>query len=142
MTEVRIRPPSTTGYRVSAAFAVLGNGVLLLLVHAWPGWEALSFLTDDTTRVLPFVDALLVAGIAVGILQLARPEGASVPAGTLLTTVFSLAATVRVLQVFPFDLGSGWQVVVRMVLWLGIVGAVVGILAAFVALLRLRAARR
>ncbi len=139
---MRIRPPSTTGYRVSAAFAVLGNGVLLLLVHAWPGWEALSFLTDDTTRVLPFVDALLVAGIAVGILQLARPEGASVPAGTLLTTVVSLAATVRVLQVFPFDLGSGWQVVVRMVLWLGIVGAVVGILAAFVALLRLRAARR
>ncbi len=139
---MRIRPPSTTGYRVSAAFAVLGNGLLLLLVHAWPGWEALSFLTDDTTRVLPFVDALLVAGIAVGILQLARPEGASVPAGTLLTTVFSLAATVRVLQVFPFDLGSGWQVVVRMVLWLGIVGAVVGILAAFVALLRLRAARR
>ncbi len=139
---MRIRPPSTTGYRVSAAFAVLGNGVLLLLVHAWPGWEALSFLTDDTTRVLPFVDALLVAGIAVGILQLVRPEGASVPAGTLLTTVSSLAATVRVLQVFPFDLGSGWQVVVRMVLWLGIVGAVVGILAAFVALLRLRAARR
>jgi hypothetical protein len=32
--------------------------------------------------------------------------------------------------------------VVRVVLWLGVVGAVVGILAAFVALLRLRAARR
>lgn len=64
------------------------------------------------------------------------------PAGALLTTVLGLAATVGVPQVFPFDLGSGWEVVVRVVLWLGIAGAIVGIRAAFVALLRLRAARR
>lgn len=68
MSEVRPRPTSTTGYRVSTAFAVPADGVLLLLVHVWPGWEALSFLTGDTTRVLPFVDAPLVAGIAVGLL--------------------------------------------------------------------------
>jgi hypothetical protein len=120
----------------------LGDGALPVPVHAWPAWEALSFLSGDTTRVLPSVDALSVAGIAVGLLQMARPRGASVPAGTLLTTVSGLAATVGVLQVFPSHPGSGWEVVVRVVLRLGIVGAVVGIPAAFVAQLRLRAARR
>ncbi|MGY1829344.1 hypothetical protein ACI8AA_02825 [Geodermatophilus sp. SYSU D01180] len=142
MTEVRARLPSTAGRRANAVAAVVADGVLLLLIHVWPGWEVVPFLTDGTTRVLPYVDAALVAGIVVGLLQLARPRGASAPAGTLVTTAFGLAATVRVLQVFPFDLSGGWEVVVRVVLWLGIAGGVVGILVALGALLRLRPARR
>ncbi|SNS11493.1 hypothetical protein SAMN04488107_1437 [Geodermatophilus saharensis] len=142
MTDLRTRPPSTAGRRGGAVAAALANGVLLLLVHVWPGWEVVPFLTDDTTRVLRYVDAALIAGIAVALLQLVRPGGASVPAGTVVTTAFGLAATVRVLQVFPFDLDPGWEVVVRVVLWIGVAGGVVGILVALVALLRLRAARR
>ncbi|MGY1607784.1 hypothetical protein [Geodermatophilus sp. SYSU D00700] len=142
MTGTRTRPPSTAGRRGAAVAAVLANGVLLLLVHVWPGWEVVPFLTGETTRVLPYVDAALVAGIAVALLQLVRPGGAAVPAGSLVTTAFGLAATVRVLQVFPFDLGPGWEVVVRVVLWLGIAGGVVGLLAAFVALSRRRTVSR
>ncbi|MGY1666735.1 hypothetical protein [Geodermatophilus sp. SYSU D00696] len=142
MTGTRTRPPSTAGRRSAAVAAVLANGVLLLLVHVWPGWEVVPFLTGETTRVLPYVDAALVAGIAVALLQLVRPGGAAVPAGSLVTTAFGLAATVRVLQVFPFDLGPGWEVVVRVVLWLGVAGGVVGLLAAFVALSRRRTVSR
>ncbi|MGY1669819.1 hypothetical protein [Geodermatophilus sp. SYSU D00710] len=142
MTGTRTRPPSTAGRRSAAVAAVLANGVLLLLLHVWPGWEVVPFLTGETTQVLPYVDAALVAGIAVALLQLVRPGGAAVPAGSFVTTAFGLAATVRVLQVFPFDLGPGWEVVVRVVLWLGVAGGVVGLLAAFVALSRRRAVQR
>ncbi|WP_142461318.1 hypothetical protein [Geodermatophilus aquaeductus] len=142
MTEVRTRPPSTAGRRGNAVAAVLANGILLLLVHVWPGWEVVPFLTDETTQVLPFVDVALLAGIAVALLQMARPGGVSVPVGTTLTTAFGLAATVRLLQVFPFDLSSGWEVVVRVLLWLGIAGGVVGILVSLPGLLRLGRAQR
>ncbi|MGY1792409.1 hypothetical protein ACI796_00345 [Geodermatophilus sp. SYSU D00525] len=142
MTDLRTRPPSTAGRRAGAAATVLADAVLLLLIHVWPGWDVVPFLTDETTRVLPYVDAVLVAGIVVGLVQLARPGGGSVPAGTLVTTVVGLVATVRVLQVFPFDLGPGWEVTVRVVLWLGIVGGIVGTVTALLALLRLRGTRR
>ncbi|MGX5654833.1 hypothetical protein ACWKWC_08695 [Geodermatophilus nigrescens] len=142
MTDTRTQRPSTTAGRSAAAFAIVADGVLLLLLHGWPGWQAVPFLTDDTTRVLPAIDALLVAGILVGLVQLVRPRGATQPAGTLVTTAFGLAATLRTLQVFPFDLDPGWALVARIVLWLGVVGAVVGLVSAFVSLLRLRAVRR
>ncbi len=142
MTGELTRAPRTAGRRVNAAVAVLADAVVLLLVHVWPGWDAVPFLTDDTPRVLPFVDAALVAGIVVGLVQLVHPRGASIPAGTLVTTVVGLVALVRVVQVFPFDLDPGWQVTVRVLLWLGVIGAVLAVVAWLVALLRLRAARR
>ncbi|MGY1695315.1 MULTISPECIES: hypothetical protein [unclassified Geodermatophilus] len=141
MTGELTRAP-TTGRRVGAAVAVLADVVVLLLLHVWPGWDVVPFLTDDTPQVLPFVDAALVAGIVVGLVQLARPRGAAIPGGTLVTTAVGLVALVRVLQVFPFDLDPGWEVVVRVALWVAVAGAVLAVLAWLVALLRLRAARR
>ena len=47
------------------------------------------------------------------------------------------AATARLLQVFPFDLSEGWATVARVVLWLGVVGSVVGLFAAAVSLVRM-----
>ncbi|MGY1616181.1 hypothetical protein ACI797_05495 [Geodermatophilus sp. SYSU D00691] len=138
MSEQLTRPPSTAARRANAVAGVLANAVLLVLVHVWPGWDVVPFLTDDMALVLPFVDAALVAGIVVALVQLVRPEGWLAPAGTLVTTAFGLVATVRVLQVFPFDLSTGWETVVRIVLWIGIVGAVIGLLAALVSLVRLR----
>ncbi|MGY1605021.1 hypothetical protein [Geodermatophilus sp. SYSU D00815] len=142
MTEQRTRPPAAAARRATAGAGLLADAVLLLLVHAWPGWEVVPFLTGDTTRVLPFVDAALVAGIVVALVQLVRPEGWLAPAGTLVTTAFGLVVTARVLQVFPFDLGSGWETAARVVLWIGLVGGVIGLVAALVSLVRLRAVAR
>lgn len=61
-------------------------------MHVRPGREAVPVLTDDTTRVLPHVDAALVTGIVVGVLQLAHPRGAPVRAGAALTTVVGILA--------------------------------------------------
>jgi hypothetical protein len=60
-------------------------------------------------------------------------------AGGIVTTAIGLAAVVRLLQVFPFDFGddgSGWALVARIVLWLGIVGPAIGIVVNLVALVR------
>jgi hypothetical protein len=122
-----------TGYVAGA----LANAVLLWLIHVWPGWDVVPFLTGDMTQVLGWIDAALVAGIVVGLVHLVRDPAWLTPAGNLVTTAFGLAATARLLQVFPFDVSAGWATVVRVVLWVGIVGALIGLLAAAVSLLRL-----
>ncbi len=118
----------------------LANAVLLLLIHVWPGWDVLPFLTADTPRVLGLVDATLVAGIVVGVVQLVRSEGWLTPAGSVVTTSLGIASTVWVLSVFPFDVSPGWETVVRVLLVVGIVGAAIGLLAATVSLVRMLAA--
>jgi hypothetical protein len=130
--------------RAGHALGALVNTALLALVHVWPGWEVLPFLAPDTTRVLGMLDAALGAGVLVHLVQLVRDDGWLPPAGLVVTSGFGLALMVRVLQVFPFvfDGASHWDLVVRVVLTVGVVGAAVGLLAAVVALLRLLAARR
>ncbi|MGY1708844.1 hypothetical protein ACI8AC_04970 [Geodermatophilus sp. SYSU D00758] len=137
MTTVRTvrRPPAgqrRAGYLVGA----LVNGVLLWLLHVWPGWEAVPFLTDATPQALGLVDATLVAGIVVAAVELVWDPRRLVALGELVTTALGLAATVRVLQVFPFDLAGAWPAVVRVVLWIGVVGAAIGVLVALVRLVR------
>jgi hypothetical protein len=83
---------------------------------------------------------MLVAGIVVGLLHLGPHRAWLTPVGTLVTSFFGLVATVRVLQVFPFSFGPGfdWEPVLRIVLVLGAVGAGIGALLAVVQLVRLR----
>jgi hypothetical protein len=137
VTEQRTVAPRASGRRAGYVAGALANGVLLWLIHVWPGWDVVPFLTGDLTQVLGWIDATLVAGIVVGLAHLARDPAWLTPAGNLVTTAFGLAATARLLQVFPFDLSAGWATVVRVLLWVGVVGAVVGLLAAVVSLLRL-----
>jgi hypothetical protein len=56
---------------------------LLLVVNAWPGWESVPFLTDDTAGVIGVLNllAVVIAGLAVGVVvdavALAREAGRS-----------------------------------------------------------------
>jgi len=129
---------ATRANRFGYLMTVLVNAAGLVLVHLWPGWEEFSFLTGNTQEVLGIVDAALIVGILVNVLQLLRNPGVPTAAGSLVTTAVSLAAMVRILQVFPFDLSDGWETLVRVVLVVGIVGACLGILALLVSLLRIR----
>jgi peptidoglycan biosynthesis protein MviN/MurJ (putative lipid II flippase) len=63
-------------------------------------------------------------------------------AGAVVTTSIGLVAAVRLLQVFPFDFGSSgfWPVVVRVLLWVAVVGAGIGLIANTVIVVRGRAA--
>jgi len=134
----RTEPTATRTNRLGSLLAVLVNGAGLVVLHLWPGWEEFSFLTGETRDVLGIVDAALVVGIVVNLVLLLRSPAWPTAAGTLVTTAVSLVATVRVLQVFPFDLSDGWETVVRVSLVVAIVGSVIGILALLASLVRMR----
>ena len=132
------QPTSTRVNRIGYVVAILINVAGLVVLHVWPGWDDIPVLTDDARSVLGVVDTALVVGILVNLVQLIRNPGWPTAAGSLVTTVVGLIAMVRILQVFPFDLSSGWATVARVVLVVGIVGAVLGLLALVVSLVRMR----
>ena len=122
------RPPQQTrrvGYGIGALVGLVG----LYLINVWPGWEAVPFLTAETTSVLILVNASIAAGIVANVAFLWFDRARFVAAANLVTTGIGLAAMIRLLQVFPFDF-SGWgfdgTVLVRIVLVVGIVGSVIG----------------
>jgi len=142
MTEQQTMARPTSNRRVGYVLGALANAVMLWLIHVWPGWQILPFLTGDTPQVLAWVDASLVAGIVVNAAHLGRDPGWLTPAGTLVTTAFGLAATLRVLTVFPFDLDPAWATGVRVLLVVAVVGSLIGMLAALVSLLRMPSVAR
>ncbi|WP_205650728.1 hypothetical protein [Actinoplanes solisilvae] len=123
-----------TGYAVAAAV----NAVLLYLVNARPGWEALPFLTAETVHVLVMVNVSLAVGLAANLVYLVRPSSSLVPAGGIVTTGIGLAVLVRFWQVFPFDFGAGswWTTVMRVLLILGIAGSIIAVPVQLVSLVR------
>ena len=96
----------------------------------WPGWDAVPFLTADFDTVLWLIDLSLVVTIALNLLYVIRDPRRLTAAGAVVTTAIGLAAAVRMLQVFPFDFGDSdvWPVVFRVLLWVAIVGAGIGII--------------
>jgi hypothetical protein len=121
--EIPTREP-TAARRVRYAIAAAVNAVLLYLINGWPGWDVVPFLTD-ADRVLPWIDASLVVGVAANLIYLLRPTSRVVAAGGVVTTGLGLVVLIRLWQVFPFDFGSssGWTMPVRAVLMLAIIGS-------------------
>jgi hypothetical protein len=134
-TTTRTAPARRVGYLIGA----LVNGALLWALHVWPGWRAVPFLTDETPAVLGAVSAPLIAGGVVNLLQMVCDPAWLKWAGSLVTSAFGVAAGVRVLRVFPFEFGPGfdWVPVVRVLLVVGVVGAAIGVVVAVVQLVRL-----
>ncbi|MBF6177258.1 Uncharacterised protein [Nocardia otitidiscaviarum] len=133
------RRPSTAARRAGYVVAALCNAVLLYAIHAWPGWDALPFLTEDTPRVLWLVTASLIAGLITSVVYLPADPPWLKSLGDLVTTGIGLAATIRVWQVFPFDFGSAtfdWALVFRILLAIAIAGAVVGMIVQLFTFLR------
>lgn len=117
--------------------SIVVNLVLLWLINGWPGWEAVPFLTDRTVLVIGAVNASIIARVvadAVNVaLDLPRPRAL----GDIVSIGFGLAALVQIWQVFPLDvIGTGWETVARVLLVIALVGSVIGIVEAFVRLVR------
>jgi hypothetical protein len=123
------------GYLVGAAV----NAIVIYLINVEPTWSALPFLTSDTPRLLPLVNASLLVSLLANLVY----AGADAPwikaLGDLLTTTVGLAALGRIWDVFPFsfdDTGFPWEQLTRVVLVVAIVGSAIGILVALVSLVR------
>ncbi len=116
--------------RAGHAVAVVINLVLLYVVNVWPGWDAVPFLTPDTTQVLGLVNASLWVSAVAETTYVITTSAWWRALGDAVTTGVGLAATIQIWQVFPFDLSSGWDVAARVFLGIAIVGSLVGIVAA------------
>ena len=111
----------------------------MLGLNGWPGWQALPFLTSDTSQVLWLVNLSLAAGLAVNAVYLFYDPPWLRTLGDLVTAAFGLAAAVRVWQVFPFGFqgsAAAWSTVLRVLLIVAIVGSCIGILVHLVSLAR------
>ena len=115
------------------------NALLLYGINIWPGWQVLPFLTADMDRAVDLINASLIAGIIVNLVCVVIRARALLALGNIVVMGFGVAALLRLWEVFPFDFGdgwSGWPVVVRVLLVLGIVGSVIGAVVEVVNLFR------
>ena len=123
--------------RAGYVVAVLVNAVLLWLVNVYPGWQALPFLTDDVTDVLPWVNVSLAASLAANLVYLVTDAPRVLAAGQMVLSAIALAVTARLLAVFPFDFSAytvDWALVTRVVLVVALLGSAVGVVAGLVRL--------
>lgn len=129
----------TTTSRSGNLGSAIVNALLLYGINMWPGWQGLPFLTADMSRVLDLINASLIAGIIVNLVCVVIHARTLVALGNLVVIGFGVAAMLRLWEVFPFDFGtgwSGWPVLVRVLLVLGIVGSAIGAVVEFVNLFR------
>lgn len=129
----------TTTSRSGSLGSAIVNALLLYGINMWPGWQVLPFLTADMSRVLDLINASLIAGIIVNLVCVVIHARTLVALGNLVVIGFGVAAMLRLWEVFPFDFGtgwSGWPVLVRVLLVLGIVGSAIGAVVEVVNLFR------
>ena len=123
------------GYVVAAAI----NAAMLYVANIWPGWQVLPFLTDETSRVLGWVNLTLMANVVVNIVYVVYDPRWVKALGDLMTAGVGLASTIRILQVFPFNFTGyafDWALLVRVVLIVGVVGTALGVIIQCVSLIR------
>ena len=130
------RRPSAGARRVGYGLALVFSSTLLVVLNASPGWQAIPFLTSDTGQVLWLVNLCLAAGIAANLVYLAYDPPWLRSLGDLATTGIGLATAIRIWQVFPFDLSSGWSAAVRALLVVAIAGSCVALVVQIVTLAR------
>ncbi|HEX5116896.1 MAG TPA: hypothetical protein VFW65_17020 [Pseudonocardiaceae bacterium] len=130
--------PSAGSRRAGYAIAALVNVALLVLIHWWPTWRAVPFLTEATVDVLAPVTVVLVLSIATSVAYLAYDRAWFVALGRTVTGLAGVAVTVRILRVFPFDFGEAttWATLVRIALIVALLGGALGVLAQLVVLVR------
>ena len=118
--------------RVGYVVAVLINAAMLYAINQWPGWQDVPFLTADTELVLGIVNASIVVNLVANLVYLARDPRWLKALGDVVTTAVGLAAMVRIWKVFPLDVSDRWELLVRALLVVGIVGSAIGIVVAIV----------
>src|SRR5262249_49236764 len=78
------------GYGIAAGL----NAALFYVVNAWPGWQAMPFLTDDTRRVVDLVNLSIVAGVFLNLVYLVYDAPWLKSLGDLAITGIGLAVLV------------------------------------------------
>ncbi|WP_328531276.1 hypothetical protein OG984_09155 [Nocardioides sp. NBC_00368] len=140
MTTATAREPRTRTRRFGYVVAILVNLILAWLIAIWPGWDAVPFLTDDTTDVLPFVYASIATGVLVNLAYVADDRPAVKATGELVNALVGFVSVLRIWQIFPFDLDGhwgGWEWMIYIALVLGAFGTAIGAIVQSATLVRI-----
>ena len=131
--------PSPAARRFGYALAALLNVAFWVVLHVWPGWQEASFLSAETTDVLPWVDAQIAVSLAANAIWLVADPRWLRALGEAVTAAVGLAAVARILAVFPFsfdDDGVPWEQWLRVALVVALVGTAIGVLVNVVTFVR------
>lgn len=122
--------PSAPARKFGYLVAVAVNAVLLWVVHNLLDWEWTRFITEEWDQVLPILTTSLIAAIVVNTLYIVFDPKWFKSLTQIVLSGISLAVTVRMLRVFPFDFTAydfPWETFVRVGLVVGIVGISIAI---------------
>jgi hypothetical protein len=130
-TRVERRRPSRATRRAGYLVSVAINLALLWLLLVEPGWRWLPFLTEDFTAVLGWVVVSLLVGVVINLVFVGFDPPWARRLGEAMSAAIATVALVRLLAVFPIDLGtwSGWETALRLLLGLACLGTAIGAIA-------------
>lgn len=125
-------PVATAATRIGYLVGIAVNALLLFIANNLLEWEWLPWLTDEFDLVLGLINISLGASIGLNVVYLGYDRKPFKALGDLALALISLAVTVRMWRVFPFDFSAyefDWPMLVRVVLVLSMVGLGIGIIA-------------
>lgn len=123
--------PAHAGQRAGYVVAVAVNAVMLYIVNNLLAWDVLPFLTEDFARVLPLLNVSLVVTIIANALFVVYDARWFRSSGQIVLLAISMAVTVRLYRVFPFDFtpyAIDWGMLGRFALLIAMFGIGVGII--------------
>ncbi|NNC40988.1 MAG: hypothetical protein HKN95_09885 [Acidimicrobiia bacterium] len=126
----RKRKPSAAVRRFGYLIAIALNAAFLVLVNNLLEWDLSPWLTDDFELALPLISAALIATIVVTAIYMFFDARWFKSLTQIGLAGISLAATLRLYRVFPFDFSAyefPWNTVARSVLIIALVGTVISI---------------
>lgn len=127
------------GRRAGYVAAAIVNLVLLWGANQLLDWGWPAFLTDDFEDLLPWVNASFLATVGVNLIWVWRDPAWFRHLGEAVTNVISLVVAWRTWQIFPFDFSGysfDWELVARILIVVGMVGAAIGAMVELVRLAR------
>ena len=117
--------------------AIAVNVALLNAANNLLEWDIFPFLTNDFERVLPILNVSLGAAIVVNLIYLDVDALWFKSLTQIGLLAISLAVTIRLYQVFPFDFSAyefNWQLLATWALILAMVAIGIGVVAELIRL--------
>lgn len=127
------------GSQIGYGFAIGISLVLIYLVQNLEEWGWFSFLTDEFGEVVPWITFSLAAGVLAYLAYIIYDSRNVRLSGEIITNLITIVVTWEVFTVYPFDFSAHdfpWDILVRGVMVLAIVGASIGAVANAVKLVK------
>lgn len=100
--------PRRASRRVGYVAGASVNALLLVVLHAGPGWRRFDVLSERFGEVVGLLTVSLVLGLAIHLIQLAMDPPWLRKLGDAVTALLACIVLARVWAVFPFVFSLRW----------------------------------